>query len=434
MTPEARRLLPSEYQRHLLRYDAAASSGFMHNMTRDLHMFCIWESARHRTDEILNAISAELNIIASAEIEWTRSRSDENFNRLYGRDLRQTYSKSNDVGSGPFLYVVAEDTNPGYVFWRNVSGKVELTNPNVARAKQSARLSAMTDFPYSVHSSNSAAEFYRDSALILGALRFRALLDEVETGSAELDRVSSDLAGSDGWSSFGELADHLSLCCEYSFLRGDISDDRDREGDLDFLTRNCLDFAAVIGARRRNLDQSSGHFFAEVSGIRTHFDLRECGDNEIDPRWQEHMLITSSRQATEFLEPQLEDSYFYLLFHIALQKKRASQLRLDQLETMRAKTGAPDEFQIDDTNREHAIRLISGWLRGRGFVITTPQWPRNNLVVRRRRLRSWGAPLSRRSSRVLAVNPLRSIRPLLGQISFLKKPVRLGRKLLLKLR
>ena len=369
---------------HLVDYRPAAmdfrwserTGTYRHNVDRDLHGIAIWESARPEADAVLEEISKTFDVLQIYEIAWSTEHVASNFNRIYGRDPSGTSSRHSKVGAGPFLYVIAEDRDPDYVVWANISGKVEMTNRKIAHLKPRIRSMVETEaFPYNIHSSNSLTEFFRDAVLFLGIDIFNEALAAGFPKRHEVVALNQDMAGAGGWANLAEMFDVLRYACNVVVLRGYEEIVEANIVPVDEIDVLCDDLAALSGATcgvPTNDDPTRSAYRVVVGGREIKLDARSVGDGYYDARWQQRMLDTAHWRDEGF--PALEplNYFFSLLYHAKIQKPTVKPLYEQILPKLATTIGIPERDRERVTLDPIATRLLSGFLRANSYSISTP--------------------------------------------------------------
>ena len=425
-----------DYRPSQLRYRWGSNAGaYRHNFARDLQGIAVWQAARHATDELIEEISASLNILQVYEIVWSAEHVASNFNRIYGHDPSDPSSRHEKVGSGPFLYIIAADEDADYVVWKNISGKVELTNRKIALLKPRLRSRVETaDFRYNVHSSNSLAEFMRDAVLILGLERFREQLQAGFPGRETQVRLEQDMAGASGWCDLAELFGVMRYACNAVVLRGyeefaDLSAASDVD-EIDLLCDDLPTFSGTTCSTATSHDPSKSAFMTMVGGRRVKLDARSVGDGYYDARWQQRMLDSAEWDPVGIpvLEP--ANYVFSLLYHAKIQKPAVKPLYRRVLPERGYDIGLPPALASDITTDEVAARLLRGFLIANGYRISLPidQGVHHNTSFSKRLkdLRDRGQPNGR------AARPRRTLRRRAAAIPWLRSTYRAIRRALLR--
>src|SRR5690554_2283663 len=145
------------------------STGFVHNLKEDYACFILWKSARSYRDKIRDLFSSEFTVLLETEIEWSEEHFHSNASRLYEapiyfetplNDVISGHAKK--IGDNKFILFVVKDDSPKYTYAMSVSGKIEMSNLNVVKAKYQMRdwIQADTGVKYGVHSTNNIFEFF----------------------------------------------------------------------------------------------------------------------------------------------------------------------------------------------------------------------------------------------------------------------------------
>lgn len=365
--PQSNTISVVDFTPSALRFEWDDQRGaFHHNVDRDVHLFVIWETAREHEREILDRIGSELTVIAEFAIQWSPDRALTNFERLYGAAVGGGTGKHEDAGTGEFVLVVAEDPHPQYRYRQNVSGYVELTNVRVADIKRDARALAGG---YRVHSSNNIREFFRDATLILGPMRLDDLL-RGEIGEVKRRKLQTDLVGDAGWESFSELTQVLQRTVEYVVLRNfeDLPSSLADDPEIDVLTRDALDFAAIVNGRRHHPRMGAG-YGARMGGRDVTFDIRWVGDGYLDARWQQRILAQCVSAPNGTAVPRADDHFFSLLYHAKIQKPTVKPAYPARLRAIALELGLSEQTAGRVTDDDDAARLLDGFLSGHGFGV-----------------------------------------------------------------
>lgn len=347
------------------KWDPQARS-FTHNVDRDLHLFVIWETARVHEPAIIELISAEFRVLAEFDMQWSSDRVLTNFERLYGAAVGGGTGKQDDAGTGAFALIIVEDPEPRYQYRQNVSGHVELTNVRAAAVKKAARDLAGG---YRVHSSNNIREFFRDATLLLGPTRLNEILDHGPADPRPIrESLATDLVGAEGWQDLTELAAVLRRSVDYVVLRNfeELPASLKDDPEVDVLTREELDFAAIVNGRRRHPRMGSG-YVTRVGGQEVTFDIRWVGDGYLDPRWEHQILAQRVWAASGLAVPRADDYFFSLLYHAKIQKPEVKPAYPPRLRRLALDLGMPEHTAARATDDEVALRLLDGFLSGHAF-------------------------------------------------------------------
>jgi hypothetical protein len=360
---------------------------FVHQYDRDLQLLVIWSGGRAHEAAILDLVAASFTILAQIEVRWSPDKTVNDFERLYGQTLWGTSPKHEEVGDGPFLLLILEDTAPAYSYRSNVTGYVELTNVHVADVKAAAR--ALTG-GYRIHSSNNIREFFRDATLILGPERLGAIIAQAApaTGTQVL---AEDVVGSHGWDSLDQVFRTLRWTSRYVVLRnfedlpGAVEDDR----EIDVLCDDQTDLAAVLNATEVYPGPEGAAFRTVVAGEEVLFDTRYVGDGYLDTTWQREILARREWHGSLVAVPRHDDHLFSLLYHAKVQKPSVKPAYGPRLTTLALDVGLPEAVARTITDDAVAASQLDGYLAGHGFTVPLPLDPavhRNDAFLARFRL------------------------------------------------
>jgi hypothetical protein len=168
----------------------------------EVHLFVLWSESRTVEQRILDDLMSGFNVLDVIEVRWTPGEIFlTSLNRMYGDSLVAGSEKEVHCGTGPFLAVIVEDARPRYRFRRTNRG-LKLLNSSIFDARR--RYRDWTGGGYRVHASDSVEEAERNLVLLFGrhAGDFRAHPSAV----LDIRRLEADPVGTQGWSSFDELA------------------------------------------------------------------------------------------------------------------------------------------------------------------------------------------------------------------------------------
>lgn len=344
----------------------------VHGYDRDLQLFVIWPDARPHESRITDMIAACFRIIARFELHWSDERRENDFERLYATGVGVGSGKVADAGVGTAVLVIVEDTEPTYQYCRNVSGFLEPTNVRMSRVKRAARELAGG---YTVHSSNSLGEFFRDATLMLGPRRLDDLLLQAPTAQpGPVEEIHDDLIGANGWADLDELAAVLRRTTEYLVLRnyeqlpGILASDP----EIDILARDQLDFAAI--ANGAAVDPVSGAgFTTTVAGRNVTLDVRWVGDGYLDPRWQDRMLERRIMPEAGLAHPRIDDYFFSLLYHAKIQKPEVKPGYVARLRELAEELALPADLAPRISDDDAAAAALDGYLAAHGFAVPQPR-------------------------------------------------------------
>ena len=294
--------------------------------TYDYHFFWIWPVGLKDKDLAISEINDYFDVVALIQIDWPIDDTPRCYNRIYGRNLRNAWSKEKSAGAGPSVMIIVRDLRPSYSLSESASGEVSYGNRKIANLKSKLRKAASSNYGYSVHSSFTKQEFVRDATLTLGAKTlFNVLKQEngdPNSNTKEL-RLQEPLIGHSGWSSWSELFTTLALFEKFVVLSDPNSLEQSRrEGDVDILVESIWQFAAAANAELEVIGSSKPRFVVKVAGVERLLDLTEPGDGRLPIVWQDRLLRDQTREGSfPFLGASERPAY--KLYRVLCQKPEA---------------------------------------------------------------------------------------------------------------
>jgi len=331
----------------------------------ELHVFALWPNGHRHREKFLEVLTSIFGRLALFEVDWTDDGATRNLQRLYGvsEDMSERLAL---IGKGTITVAVVRDFSPEYKLELTPSRILEDANHRVVGAKNYLRAITETPtFKYLVHSSNSSSEASRDIFLLLGQSWFEKILSGEWPQSTI--RLRTDLEGSKGWASASDLVDFLNSGVRYAVLRPGSS----REyplgagGDLDLLTENQEATASSTNATPTRGDGLGNHFQVKVGDSSITLDIRQIGDSDADPRWQEHMLANRTLKDGIFVL-QDEDMFFYLIYHAFFHSQgKMSPARVGQIATLGRVVLSSSLVRFTDEEGGFSNPVILAWLLNR---------------------------------------------------------------------
>lgn len=348
---------------------------FQRNHKGDFACFALWKSARPYRDKIRDYLTENFEVLLETEIVWSEQYFHENAARLYEapifgeKDAPHRSNHAKKIGDNRFILFVVKDSSPEYTYARSVSGKIELSNLNVVRAKYAFRdwIREDTGVPYGVHSTNNIYEFFFQVPLLVGVELFETLLAGQKKS---IQSINKDLEGAGGWSSYQELFRMLNLSSNYLVLRGFESLPQvNPEKDLDVLTSDYQRFASALGATQRQSMPFKGT--VQVAGEPVSLDIRFVGDHYYYPVWAERMLATKVLRDGVFV-PRADHYFFSLLFHAKVQKPVVKDKYYGILEDLANELGF-EWYRTQDLDDDIKMgRMLNGYFRNYDYYYEDP--------------------------------------------------------------
>lgn len=155
-------------------------------MANDLNLFVLWANGRHKETEIINDINRHFEILQSFEITWTPKLFTRNLSRFYGKKLPSAVKKKRLCGTGSFLVICVNDTQP-----RIHNGK----NLNIIAAKARYRQIIGSNC---IHAGDLQPEA-EENLLFLTGLNWQDLLSSRQQPIRRPIKLYQDLCGTPSW-------------------------------------------------------------------------------------------------------------------------------------------------------------------------------------------------------------------------------------------
>lgn len=350
-------------------YDDNCGS-FFHNISKDLHIFIIWEGARHDEKFLTDELQHKFNILGRCVIKWNEDNFELNIKRFYKffNDSQIINNCKLKVRGGEFVCFIVEDPEPIYRYRQNVSGPIQLVNTNVLNLKRRARDRVGDNI---VHSSGSPEEFFEQIALIFN----KDQLKEIFTGKwiGTENYLNQDLVGTNGWKSFEELFQVLKYGTDYLVSRNYeylpnsfFGNDK----DVDIICSNYYDFVAMA-----NVDYQSDKLrdYVEVENKKVIFDIRGVESNYLDPKWIKNILASKLINKSDIFIPRDDEHFFSLIYHACVQKIEIKEKYKPELLRLAKKLNL--DFFTEDVfvNKEKQAKIIEGFMKANGYKLTKPK-------------------------------------------------------------
>lgn len=406
-----------------------SGNAFTHSLGDDFVYFALWKKARPYRDKIRKRLEESFEILLETEVHWSDQYFHQNAARLYEEPIYNNISQkkyhsmhANKIGDNAFIIFVVKDKAPEYTYAMSVSGKIELSNINVVKAKTEIRKWIQYDInaQYAVHSTNNIYEFFYQIPLLLGVENFRKLL-----GGQKLDVpfVSQDLAGAEGWESWQQLFEILNITTNYLVLRGFESlPINNLEPDLDVLTEHYQRLASALGATQKPNQPYKA--FIYVGGKEISLDIRYIGDKYYDPTWAKDMLATKVNRRNVMI-PDESHYFFSLLYHAKVQKPQVKEKYIGILQNVAENLGFDwynSTMLKDDTQ---IGKIIGGFMATQQYYYEDPvdqgvyknkkvikhlQTPQNSAFKE-----TWQQKAERKAQQILPRSMYLSIKKILGK-------------------
>lgn len=250
------------------------------------HLILIWSEARDQRDRIIEDVKKHLKLIHAESVRWTPDLFSENLSRLYGQSLPDNSFKQKHCGTGPFTILIVEDQVPKYEVHDIGSsrGFVSL-NSNIYNLKRKYR--EWTGGGHKIHATNDIIESEHDILLLCHKKPCEFIVSSYDVDHI----VDRDLLGANGFENLSVFKDVISICDDYVFLRGEISEELFLgKEDLDILVAEKKDFIFNLNLLHQGKKFSNTRYQAKVGNEYIHIDVNCIGDNAYDREWQKEML------------------------------------------------------------------------------------------------------------------------------------------------
>ncbi len=326
-------------------------------MTKETHLFIIWDNARKFEKEILEDIAKDLTILKTIEIRWSRSKFSNNLSRFYGTKLHRWSFKDIECGHAPFLLVVVEDDSPKYEE-RLTSRGSKIINSKMFDKKTKYR-SWLGKNNSKVHGTNSEAETRHDLMLLLGLTieEFRKTYKKIP------NTIKQNLVGCNGWDNLEQLFKVLNETIDYVVLRNyDFLPKQyklSEHGDIDLLVDNEKELARLLVAKKVSKKDYRVNYRCRVGEENIKFDFRHVGDRYYDTNWEKQILAKRVKNAKGIYVPEEEDYKYSLLYHALIHKKQIASDYKDKLNHF---------FSNDDY-----IVVLKKFISEKNYKITRPK-------------------------------------------------------------
>lgn len=333
----------------------------------ELHVIILWEEARFMEDKILADIEKKFRIRAKYFITWGKDKAYENFSRFYAIKSRYAKGKMRHCGSGEFLMLVVEDSNPVYGERKTTEG-LENVNTNLFDIKMLYR--KWTHEGHKVHVTNSIAETNHNLCLFFG-MTYQEYLNSLG-GCVEEVVLHQNLIGSDGWNSFEELFKTLNATVEYVVLRNfeNFFEEIvcDEHLDIDLLVSNYNEVRLVSKSKEMYPYNSRVVNQVMVDGEVVNFDFRSVNDNYMDSKWSTDIIKNRVFDVRGFYKPNKENYFYSLVYHALLHKTQVSDDYLKRLKLLGSELGVL-------TNKLHRgllVKILDNYLKTNDLKIVEP--------------------------------------------------------------
>ncbi|HRF28127.1 MAG TPA: hypothetical protein PL051_00590 [Candidatus Saccharibacteria bacterium] len=338
----------------------------------EVHLFILWEKARTHEKEILQDIKEKFSIVRIYEVTWSKEAFSNNLSRFYGAKLPPNSNKEQHCGTGPFLAVIVEDTDPVYETHTTTKGDQHV-NTKLFTSKALHR--EWTGGGHRVHGSNTVVEADQNLTLLFGKTGNQLLR---EVGSKRNDTylpLAKNLEGYDGWQSLEHLLTVLNSTTPYVVLRNFDSFPHDYyakdHGDIDLLVADYAEARYLLNATPVFKADHRVHFSARIANDEVRFDIRSVGDGYYDTAWQQEILESRVLNAKGFYTPSADNYVYSLLYHALVHKPAVAGDYAKKLFLTAKNIGLSLGSKEFDTSV--ASKALVNFLLDKGYIFTQPR-------------------------------------------------------------
>ena len=335
-------------------------------MSRELHLFILWERARYAQEKILEHIRSNFTIVKIYDILWSPDKVASDFSRFYGTNLPDKSYKEKECGKGRFLLIVVYDENPEYDKRWTSKGK-QTVNIHMFDAKSLYR--EWTAGGHKVHATNSEYETNHDITLLLGMniSDFKSHIVPSDT----IEPIQKDIVGADGWESVTQLFYVLNNCTDYVVLRNwECLPEQytlEEHGDVDILVYNREDASLVLNGNKIHKDSKRVAYNVLINNQIVPFDIRHVGDNYYCSQW-EYILLDSVVKYNNLVKVLDEENHLYtLLYHGLIHKWEIKDDYVQTILRLSAKLGI--DIKNDFSN---AVNVLVKYMQSKGYEFIKP--------------------------------------------------------------
>jgi hypothetical protein len=336
----------------------------------ELHLFIIWEYARHKEKEIIHSILKNFIIEEIVEVTWSNDNFAENLSRFYGTNLPINSEKEKHIGTGPFLAIIVKDEKPVYDTLSTSKG-LQHVNSNTFTSKSSFR--DLTGGGHKIHGTNSLKETNHDLALLFGI----SVDDYIEArkyrqkSHGVIQKRKIDLIGSKSWESVEQMFYILNNTTDYVVLRNFENYPKEiysnDHGDVDLLGISELELAYILNAKKIYNEKHRVHYYSLLDKEKVLFDFRFVGDGYYDERWEKD-IIESSYISKGYKRPNNIHYYTSLAYHALLHKPNFS----DDYRYRLIDIAKNAKFKIDKNIPSEHLKLVADFMRANNYTISFP--------------------------------------------------------------
>ncbi len=335
-------------------------------MKSEIHLFILWQRARHKEREILQDMEKHFSILKLYAITWSPKLVSSNFTRFYGVNLPNNSFIEKECGTGEFLLCVVRDEHPVYEE-RMTSRGPEIVNSNMFDAKE--RYRSWTGGRHKIHGTNSEKETNHDLTLLIGKNVDDFLRDNQSSKTPKV--LKKDIEGAYGWASISQLFYVLNNTVSYVVLRGykELITPNPQE-DVDILTDEYNNMWLIINAKSflSHVRPKAGVFIGDDV---YYLDIWDAKKDYYDLIWMRKMLSGSiMKDGIRVLDE--ENDFYCLLYHCLTNKGSIAPKHLPKLNQYK------QTFHIEEKNWS---KILVDWLKSHKYDIIKHKDPSNPFII-----------------------------------------------------
>lgn len=328
------------------------------------HIVIVWSTAISYKDEIVRDIKQKFELLKVVKVHWTPSLFYDNLKVFYSHSLRDMNEelmkrvirgKIKSVGKNDFYVIVFKDNSPTIGKRKTTSGEC-IVNTSVFDLKEYYRKITGDS---NIHSSNDSWETNKDLTIL-----FRQNTEDFVKNSLVGNNYNNDCLGVKGFDSLEQFFYLLNNTIDYCVLRNfeGIPEKYTLEGhdDIDLLVSHRHYALRLTGAKPKFAQEYRVFNYIYINNKKVAFDFRYIGDDYYDNNWEQEILSTRILNKNLFYIPNDTNSYYSLLYHAFIQKRKIKDDYKPKLEKYAQRIGSvfyPDVFsslqQIDNFLKKH---------------------------------------------------------------------------------
>ena len=121
------------------------------------------------------------------------------------------------------------------------------------------------------------------------------------------------------------------------------------------------------------IDTRGAKVEVSVSGYFVPFDIRFVGDEYYDEKWEYNILKRREKNESNIFQPRIDDYYFSLLYHAALQKSTIDEKYINILNKIAANLDFDFVAKSTFKSVKEVAVILDGFMRYYGYSYVTPK-------------------------------------------------------------